>query len=444
MKEKHSKARCSRAWRSAARAKRITAHDTAMRHTRTIRPAGISGQLNAPASKSDMVRAVAVAALTDNAYTILHPSYCEDALAACRVVEALGVQLLRSPEQLQLFPGRKAIQSVLNCGESALCIRMFASIAALGSEPTTLTGHGSLRSRPLTMIEQPLRDLGVCCHSCSGVQPLTIQGPLQAGRTVVDASGSSQFLSGLLMALPLCKGRSEIIVPALVSHPYVEMTLHLLRTFGIRIEHDRFQRFFIQGAQQYTAVDYQIEGDWSGASCLLTAGALAGRIRVTNLRHDSLQADTAILEALRRAGASVDVGEHYVEVAQAPLSGFTFDATECPDLFPALVALAVSCVGKSVIYGAERLAVKESDRGQALLTEFRKMGAALERYPDRLEILGRTFLDGGTIDSYNDHRIAMACAVAALGSRSGVTIEAAECVAKSYPEFFDDLERVMI
>jgi 3-phosphoshikimate 1-carboxyvinyltransferase len=294
------------------------------------------------------------------------------------------------------------------------------------------------------MIEQPLRDLGVVCQTRDGLLPVSIQGPLQAGRTSVDASATSQFLTGLLMALPLCEGDSEIVVSELKSKPYIEMTLDLLAAFGVSIKHDRFQRFFIQGAQEYTAVDYQVEGDWSGASCQLVAGAIAGKIRVKNLRHDSYQADVEILQALKRAGASVEIGDDYVDVSQGSLSGFEFDAMDCPDLFPALVALAAYCEGRSVIHGAQRLRVKESDRGQALLTEFRKMGASIELYSDRIEVLGGTLLDGGTVDSYNDHRIAMTCAVAGLGSRKGVTIEGAECVAKSYPGFFDDLEELMV
>ena len=415
-----------------------------MTQTKTVRPARIDGSMSAPASKSDMLRVVAAAYLTGRPCEILHPSYCEDALAAFRIVEALGVQITKTPERVQFLPDRKPTKPVLDCGESGLCIRMFPSIAALSTERKTLVGHGSLVSRPLTMIEQPLQDLGVICRTENGLLPVSIQGPLQAGKTTVDASTTSQFLTGLLMALPLCEGDSEIVVPELKSKPYVEMTLALLAAFGVNIEHDRFQRFFIQGSQEYIALAYQVEGDWSGASCPLVAGAIAGNIRVKNLRHDSSQADIAIVQALQRAGASVEIGDDYVDVSQNSLSGFEFDATDCPDLFPALVTLAAYCKGKSVIHGAQRLKVKESDRGQALLTEFRKMGASIELYHDRFEILGGTFLDGGSVDSYNDHRIAMACAVAGLGSRNGVTIEGAECVAKSYPEFFDDLEQLMV
>jgi 3-phosphoshikimate 1-carboxyvinyltransferase len=220
------------------------------------------------------------------------------------------------------------------------------------------------------------------------------------------------------------------------------MTLHLLTQFGITIENQQFERFMIKGPQQYRAQTYNVEGDWSGAAFLLVAGAIAGSIRVENLNHGSYQADKVIVDVLNMTGAEVEVAQNYVEVGHKTLSGFEFDATDCPDLFPPLVALASYCEGKSVIFGAQRLKVKESDRGLALLREFTKMGASIQLYPDRIEVTGNA-LDGGVVESYNDHRIAMACAVAALQSKYGVTIQDAECVAKSYPEFFEDLKHLV-
>ncbi|PIE35278.1 3-phosphoshikimate 1-carboxyvinyltransferase [candidate division KSB3 bacterium] len=405
----------------------------------TICPSSIQGTITAPSSKSDMLRAVAAAYLTGGQCEILRPSYCEDALAALRIVESSGVQIEKTEDRVRFTPTGNTGETVLDCGESGLCIRMFPSIVALSEKPKTLVGYGSLTSRPLWMLEQPLHDLGVECHTKDGLLPVTVKGPLKAGKTTVDASTTSQFLTGLLMALPLCEGTSEIVVPDLKSKPYIEMTLNVLAAFGVKIEHERLQRFVIHGPQKYTAINYQVEGDWSGASCPLVAGAIAGDVRVENLRHHSFQADVAILEALRLSGAALEIGDDYVEVSKQPLIGFEFDATDCPDLFPALVALAAYCQGKSIIHGAQRLSVKESDRGTALLTEFRKMGASIALFPDRIEIIGGTPLDGGTVESHNDHRIAMACAVAGFGSKHGVAIRSSACVAKSYPNFFEDL-----
>lgn len=402
-----------------------------------IRPAAIDGQITAPPSKSDMLRAVAAAYLTHAECELLRPSDCDDALAALNIVKTLGADVEQTPERIRFAPGNRQPDRVLDCGESGLCIRMFPSIAALSGETFTLTGGGSLMKRPIAMIEKPLRDLNVACETMNGLPPVVVSGQLQAGTTTIDASTTSQFLTGLLMALPLCDGDSEIIVTNLASKPYIEMTLQLLRTFGITIEHDALTRFRIPGRQRYRANSYQVEGDWSGAAFPLVAGAIAGRTSVANLRQDSCQADKAILDALRAAGASVQVGEDVVTVSKGDLTAFEFDATDSPDIFPPLVALATYCRGKSVIHGAQRLQVKESDRGLALLQEFTKMGGRVSLHEKRIEIYGNP-LDGGMVDSHNDHRIAMACAVAALGSKRGVRIQQAECVAKSYPGFFQD------
>ena len=415
-----------------------------MKQIRTIRPARLDGSISAPASKSDMQRAVAAAYLTGQEVEIRHPSFCDDGNAALGVVKALGAQLDISPERVRVTSGEPVCNPILDCGESGLSLRMFSAIASLRNDAVTLIGRGGLPLRPISMIEEPLTELGVSCHTKDGYLPVTLSGPLQAGHIEIDGSVTSQFLTGLLMALPLCEGDSEVIVTNLKSRPYVEMTLNLLGKFGITVENENFERFFIKGSQQYRSQRYDVEGDWSGASFPLVAGAVAGHVRVENLDPQSLQADKAMLAVLDLCGAEYQVGDNFVDVRGRKLSGFEFDATDCPDLFPPLVALAAYCQGKSVIYGAQRLKVKESDRGKVLLTEFRKIGASIELYSDRIEVTGGTFLDGGTVDSYNDHRIAMACAVAALGSRKGVTIEGAECVAKSYPEFFDDLERLML
>jgi 3-phosphoshikimate 1-carboxyvinyltransferase len=413
-----------------------------------VKPSKVKGTIKAPSSKSDMLRAVVAAYLTGERCKVLNPSFCDDAKAALGIVETLGVRLDKHPEKIVFTPlGVRASRlphPLLDCGESGLCVRMFPSIAALLDDEVTLTGRGSLISRPIAMIEQPLWDLGVECKTQGGFLPVTIKGPLRAGTTAVDGAVTSQFLTGLLMALPLCVGESEIVVHKLTSKPYIEMTLTIMKTFGVEVHNENFERFIIKGPQKYKAISYNVEGDWSGAAFPLVGGAIAGSIRVENLNLASCQADKAIIDVLKLAGAKVGIGENYVEVQSADLSGFEFDATDCPDLFPPLVALASYCQGKSVIHGAQRLKVKESDRGNALLNEFTRIGASVKLYENRMEMTGKNALEGGTVDAHNDHRIAMACAVAALRSRQGVTINGWECVAKSYPEFFEDLTRLQV
>jgi 3-phosphoshikimate 1-carboxyvinyltransferase len=291
------------------------------------------------------------------------------------------------------------------------------------------------------MVEVPLKQLGVEVTTQNGYLPIQVKGPLKGGDCYVDGSVSSQFLTGLLMALPLATKDSTLFVTDLKSKPYIDMTLALLADFGIRITHDDYQKFSIQGNQKYKAQSYQIEGDWSGAAFLLVAGAIAGQVTVTNLSAYSTQADKAILQALQMAGAYLSIEANQVTVTHKPLSAFVFDATHCPDLFPPLVALAAHCKGTSVITGAKRLLHKESNRALSLSQEFGKMGIKIEVYGDQMQITGGE-IQSADVHSHNDHRIAMACATATLFGSATVTIDAAEAINKSYPTFFDDLATI--
>jgi 3-phosphoshikimate 1-carboxyvinyltransferase len=320
---------------------------------------------------------------------------------------------------------------------------MFAPIAALLSGETVLEALGSLRSRPMEMVDA-LQSLGVSCATDHGRPPVVVRGPLEGGRIALDASLSSQFLTGLLMALPLCRKDSHVSVSRLKSAPYIRMTLGLLHAFGVTIEHDDLlTEFTVRGNQAYRPSTYTIEGDWSGAAFLLVAGAIGGSVVVKGLPIPSIQADSAVLEALEMAGARVTTGRNSVSVERHNLSPFVFDATHCPDLFPPLVSLAACCEGRSTILGARRLVHKESDRANALKEEFAKLGITIRTDEDRMEVSGGA-IRAGEVDSHNDHRIAMACAVAALRARGEVVIGRPESVGKSYPRFFEDLEALAV
>lgn len=404
-----------------------------------VRPSIISGSLPAPPSKSMMIRALAASLLCRGTSRITNPSLCEDAAAARQVISTLGAHIESEGQDLVISGGLKPKAAGLNCGESGLCMRLFTPIAALLDTSIVLKGHGSLKSRPMTRMDTSLREMGAACSTDRGYPPIRVKGPLKSGKFTLDASLSSQFLTGLLFALPLCEVDSELTILNLKSKPYIAMTISLLKRYGINIQAEKdFKKLIVPGGQTYTAVSYQVEGDWSGAAFLLVAGAVGGEIEVLDLLPDSHQADKAILSALVSAGAVVSEGKNSVRVKHAHLQAFEFDATDCPDLFPPLAALACNCEGSSSIKGAERLKYKESDRGLALLSEFKKIGANIRISGDRMEIKG-TRLKGGIIDSHNDHRIAMAGAVTALSSTHGVKIRDWEAVAKSYPRFFEDL-----
>jgi 3-phosphoshikimate 1-carboxyvinyltransferase len=264
---------------------------------------------------------------------------------------------------------------------------------------------------------------------------------LQGGEAEVDGSVSSQFLTGLLMALPKATRDSRLTVKYLKSTPYIDMTLKLLKAFGVEVQHSNYETFFIKGNQIYCIGEYRVEGDWSGASFLLVAGAVGGCVTLTGLDMGSPQADRKIIKAIKAAGASVKTLGHQVEIARSELKAFDFDATHCPDLFPPLVALACNCEGVTKLSGVERLTHKESDRAKTLEKEFSSLGAKIRIDGNRMKIKG-TKLKGGTIDSHNDHRIAMAGALAAINAEGDVTVRNPQCVAKSYPDFYEDFSAI--
>ncbi|MCX6261865.1 MAG: 3-phosphoshikimate 1-carboxyvinyltransferase [Bacteroidia bacterium] len=408
---------------------------------RSVEPSFVRGEIKAPPSKSMTQRAIAAAMLADGQSLLLNPSYCDDSLAAMSIAVSLGARVEPQADKMKIMGSGELKEKKLNCGESGLAIRLFSPIAALFDEEITMTGAGSLKKRPMRMIEDALNQLGVKCSSTDGFLPLTIKGPLKGGYCEIDGSVSSQLLSGLLMSLPLAEDKSVIKVNNLKSKPYIDMTLGVLRDFGIMITNERFEFFRVPGQQKYLPVNYEVESDWSGGSFLLVAGAINGDLKVRGLRTDSFQSDMAILKALERAGATMKISEGKVEISKSDMEGFEFDATESPDLFPPLVALASYCKGITKLKGASRLVHKESDRASALSEEFGKMNIKIEINDDYLIVTGGK-VKGARINSHDDHRIAMAAAVAALGASDTVYIKDSHCIAKSYPGFFDDLRKV--
>ncbi len=408
---------------------------------RIIMPSDLKGEIQAPPSKSMTQRAIAAALLSGGESIILNPSACDDSLAAMSIAEALGARIVSEPGQLRITGSGEIKEKHLNCGESGLAIRMFSPVAALYDSEIIITGTGSLTKRPMSMIEDALKQLGVGCKSSEGFLPLRIKGPLKGGSCRIDGSLSSQLLTGLLMALPVAENDSEIFVENLKSKPYIDMTLQILERFGIRIGRTDYSRFSIPGSQIYQPQKFEVEGDWSGGAFLLVAGAINGEITVKGLRPDSRQSDKAVLDVLDRAGARTTIMENSVSVKKSELKPFYFDATESPDLFPPLVALAAYCRGISTIKGVSRLIHKESNRSAALVNEFLKMNVKIETDNDDMIITGGK-ITGAEVSSHGDHRIAMAAAVAALAATGKVIIRDSQCVAKSYPVFFDDLRHL--
>jgi 3-phosphoshikimate 1-carboxyvinyltransferase len=386
---------------------------------------------------------ILAASLAPGESRILDPGHSADGQACLGVIRALGSRVDLDGNLLRIQGVGTPRSRTLHCGESGFCLRAAAAVAALGDQSYTLMGEGSLATRPMDMVLDPLRQLGARCETRGGCAPIAVRGPLRGGLARVDGSASSQFLSGLLLALPRAEADSELEVAGLRSGQYVRMTLDVVAAFGGRVEEREapagIRRFRVAGGQSYRAVELTVEGDWSGAAFLLVAAAVAGEVIVDGLDPASAQADRAILAALAAAGADVAWEGGGLRVRRTDLRAFEFDATDCPDLFPPLAALACSARGTSRILGVARLSHKESDRGAALVSELSAMGAAIQVRDGALEVTGGP-LAGGDVDPHNDHRMAMACAVASLNSRYGVNMEGEACVAKSYPDFFHALE----
>lgn len=432
-------------------------------------PSILKGAIEAPASKSSMQRALAAALLRKGETVIHNPGTSNDDKAALENIKRLGAEVVSeqsavSSEQSavsseQDIGGRREagggsevlrvsskgihpVSSTLDCGESGLGIRMFTPIAALSPEELTVTGTGSLRTRPMNFFDEIFPKLGISIRSDNGKLPMIIKGPLQPRDIEVDGSLSSQFLTGLLMAYSAAGAKDvTITVKDLKSKPYIDLTLKVLKDFGWKVENHDHKTFYFPGNNelQKEPLHYRVEGDWSGAAFLLVAGAIGGDIVIHGLDPFSTQADKAVLQAMQAAGVSMSIMPEKIEVRKGPLKAFHFDATECPDLFPPLVALAAVCEGKTVIEGATRLTHKESDRALTLQEEFGKMGVKIELQDDLMIIEGVEQLKAATTHSRHDHRIAMACAVAALRADGPVVIEEAEAINKSYPDFYEDI-----
>jgi 3-phosphoshikimate 1-carboxyvinyltransferase len=414
----------------------------------TIQPAPLSGIILAPASKSSMQRACAAALLRTGTTIVRHPGHSNDDKAALGVIRDLGVTIATLDDgALRIHSNGVAPQPGLtvDCGESGLGLRMFAPIIALSHESIRVIGEGSLLNRPMDFFDEIFPQLGIRVTSNKGKLPLEIKGPLQPRNIGIDGSLSSQFLTGLLFAFHAARAKDITIkVHQLKSRPYIDLTLHVMRHFGWHVENRNYEEFYFSNAQPDAPGDpleYTVEGDWSGGAFLLVAGAIAGPITVRGLDTWSTQADKAILQALCDCGAPMSTGDNEITVGPGPLKAFRFNATDCPDLFPPLVALAARCDGTTVITGVSRLAHKESNRGLTLKEEFGKMGISIDIAADTMLIRGGT-VKGAKVHSRHDHRIAMACAVAALKADGPVTIEEAQAVDKSYPDFYRDLQKL--
>lgn len=414
-----------------------------------ICPSSIGGIIKAPSSKSLVQRSLAAAFLSKKKCYIHYQTLSNDDKAVLNIIQNLGAVVEYINDNTLYINSEKkySINKNIHCGESGLAARMFISIAALYNDAIQITGEKTLLKRPMHFFDDIFSYLQVHIKTNNGYLPVTVKGPLQPTNIEIDGSISSQFLTGLLFAYSAANASNvSIKVHNLNSKPYIDLTLKVMKQFGLKCPINRnYNEFYFDNSivnNQLSIVNYQVEGDWSSAAFLLVAGAIAGNVTVTGLNIHSLQADKSIIDLLKRVGANIVMDDNQIAVSHHQLKNFSFDATDCPDLFPPLVTLAAYCKGTSIIKGVKRLKHKESNRAVALQQQFGKLGIEINIIDDEMRIVSNGMVNGGEVHSQGDHRIAMACAVAPLKANDSIIINESQVIEKSYPNFYEDLQRL--
>lgn len=412
-----------------------------------IQPGRLAGTVNVPSSKSMGHREIICAALAQGISVIDNISMSDDIAATLRCLNALGV---KSELTASKFKGRSAVKiygtggvkatgAVCDCGESGSTLRFLLPLGALCGAPVTFSGAGRLGERPL----KPYYDIfDLQCIKYSPAQglPVTVEGRLRSGEFKLPGNVSSQFVSGLLVALPLLEGNSEIIITTpLESQSYIDLTLSALAKYGIEVTNNNYQRFSVPGGQKYQSGNADVEGDWSQAAFWLVAGCLNGDIICGGAEETSLQGDRVVKDILTAMGGNITMTDGGLQAVTSPLHGTVIDAADCPDIIPVLTVAAAVAEGTTKIINAGRLRIKECDRLHAIAAELNKLGADVTEQAESLVVKGKPQgLVGGSVSAWNDHRIAMSMAVASLVCRGPVIIGGSESVKKSYPTFWQD------
>lgn len=400
-------------------------------------PSTLNGSIAVPASKSVVHRLLIAAALADAPTEISGRIEGRDAEATASSVEALGAKVERTGEGFTVAPIINRKTATAFAGESGSTLRFLIPVAASLATVTEFRTEGRLSERPIKELAEAMSRHGADV-SVSG-KSFFVKGALQAGKYEIDGSVSSQYISGLLFALPRISGDSEIVISGkAVSASYIDITLSVLSRFGITVE--RTERgFFIKGGQTYRSPEKTAaEGDWSSAAFFAVAAATGGKITLENLAENSFQGDRIVLRLLERMGAEIsrDNGAFTV-CGKGSLEALCFNAENCPDLVPVMAVAAACARGVSEISGVSRLRIKESDRLSAIIENLSALGIAAETDGETLKILGGS-IKGGSAKSFGDHRMAMSATVAALSAEGAITVDDVSCVAKSYPSFLDD------
>jgi len=406
-----------------------------------VQQSDLSGRVLIPASKSHTIRAVAIACLANGESTIRNPLDSADTLAAVAAARAFGAEVQTGADWLVRGTGGnlRIPDNVVDVANSGSTLYTAMGTAALIDGWTVLTGDEQIRRRPAGPLIESLNDLGATVFStrANGMPPLAVRGPMKGGRTVLDGSKTSQYLTALLINCPLAASESEIRVKRLVEHPYIEMTLRWLSQQDIRLEQEDFEFFRIPGRQRYRAFDKQMPGDFSSATFFLVAAAITGsELLLEGLDMSDAQGDKAVVGFLEEMGAEVEQRPDGIRIRGGELRGGIFDLNATPDALPAMAVAGCFASGETRLVNVPQARLKETDRIKVMCEELRKMGAQIEELPDGL-IVRESALSGAKLNGHGDHRVVMALAVAGLAASGTTTIDTAEAVEVTFPNFVE-------
>ncbi|HIP25055.1 MAG TPA: 3-phosphoshikimate 1-carboxyvinyltransferase [Archaeoglobus profundus] len=409
-----------------------------------IKKSEINGVAYPPSSKSYTHRAILSASLSPNA-TVHNPLISDDTLATLNCCIKIGASIIKIHKDFKIY-GCQEIEGgkYFYAANSGTTMRLFIGILSLSKSPkySVLDGDESLKRRPNYELVLALNKLGANIKGFSKFEPpIWIRGIVKGGEVEIEAK-SSQFVSSLLFTLPLADGDSIVRISNLKSKPYVDITLHVLEESGIDVEVDNKNTFYVKGGQSYRLRSFKVPADFTSASYLIAAGILAGKVKILNM-FDSKQGDKKIVEIVKEMGGKIrwDKNSGVILAEKSELEGVEVDAKDIPDLVPTISILAAVAKGKTVIYNAEHLKIKEIDRIEGIYLNLKKLGINVKKRDDGLEIVGGK-IEGGLVESFGDHRMALAFSLLGLIAEKGITVRNAEVVSVSYPGYFDMLKRL--